>query len=83
MPEQVIPMRMRREPRNHRNAKPIDVISQLVEIRTVDARINQNQTVIATHDDSVAPHPFALPHPDAVGHLLQHSLTLSGDENCR
>src|SRR5262249_31004048 len=72
MPEQVVPVGMRGEPGDHRNAEPVHVIGELVEIGAVDAGIDQDQPTLPTHHDGVAPYPLALPDPDAVGHLIQH-----------
>ncbi|HYN63931.1 MAG TPA: hypothetical protein VES36_04950, partial [Candidatus Limnocylindrales bacterium] len=33
---------------------------------------------LPAHRDGIAPDPPALPDPDAVAHLIQHRLTLSG-----
>ena len=66
------------EPGDHRNAEPVHVVGELVQVGTVDAGIDQDQPGLPAHHDGVAPDPLALPDPDAVGHLIQHRLTLSG-----
>ena len=43
MPEQVVPVQMGREPGDHRNAEPVHVIGELVQIGTIDAGIDQDQ----------------------------------------
>ena len=78
MPEQVVPVGMGGEPRDHRKAEPVHVIGELVQIGTIDAGIDQDQPILPAHHDGVAPDPRALPDPDAVGHLVQHRSTLSG-----
>jgi hypothetical protein len=78
MPEQMIPVGMGREPRDHRNAQPVQVIGELVQIGTIDAGIDQDQPTLAAHHDGIAPDPRTLPHPDTVGHLSQRRITLSG-----
>ena len=62
----------------HRKAQPVHVIGELVQIRTVDAGIDQDQPTLPAHHGGIAPDPLALPDPDAVGHLIQHRFTLSG-----
>ena len=66
------------EPGDHRNAEPVHVIGEPVQIGTVDAGIDQDQPTLPAHHDGIAPDPLALPDPDAVGHLIQHRFTLSG-----
>jgi hypothetical protein len=69
---------MGREPGDHRKAEPVHVIGKLVQIGTIDAGIDQDQPTLPAHRDGIAPDPRALTDPDAVGHLIQHRLTLSG-----
>ena len=76
MPEQVVPVGMGGEPRDHRNADPVHVIGELVQIGTVDAGIDQDQPTLPAHHDGIAPDPLALPHPHTVGHLIQHRVTV-------
>ena len=78
MPEQVVPVGMGGEPGDHRNAEPVYVIGELVQIGTIDAGIDQDQPTLPAHRDGIAPDPRALADPDTVGHLIQHRLTLSG-----
>jgi hypothetical protein len=78
MPEQVVPVRMGGEPGDHRNAEPVHVIGELVQIGTGDAGIDQDQPTLPAHRDGIAPDPRALPDPDAVGHLIQHRIIWSG-----
>jgi hypothetical protein len=78
VPEQVVPVGMGGEPGDHRNAEPVQVIGELVQIGTIDAGIDQDQPTLPAHRDGIAPDPRALPDPDAVGHLMQHRFTLSG-----
>ena len=66
------------EPGDHREAEPVDVIGELVQVGTVDTGIDQDQPTLAAHHDGIAPDPRALPDPDAVGHLIQHRVTVSG-----
>ena len=66
------------EPGDHRNAEPVQVIGELVQIGTIDAGIDQDQPTLPAHRDGIAQDPRALPDPDAVGHLIQHRFTLSG-----
>ena len=66
------------EPGNHPKAEPIQVIGELVQIGTIDAGIDQDQPTLPAHRDGIAPDPRALTDPDAIGHLIQHRLTLSG-----
>jgi hypothetical protein len=77
MPEQVVPVRMGGEPGDHREAEPVQVIGELVQLRAIDARIDQDQPALPAHRDGIAPDPRTLPDPDAVGHLSQHRFTLS------
>ena len=65
------------EPGDHRKAEPVHVVGELVQLGTVDAGIDQDQPAVPAHHDGIAPDPLALPDPDAVGHLVQHRLTLS------
>ena len=75
MPEQMVPVGMGGEPGDHRNAEVVHVIGELVQIGTVDAGIDQDQPIFPAHHDGIAPDPFALSDPDAVGHLTQqHSV---------
>jgi RNA polymerase sigma-70 factor (sigma-E family) len=83
MPQQVIPVGMGGEPGDHRNAEPVHVIGELVQLRTIDAGIDQDQTILSAYHDGVAPDPRALPDPDAIGHLIQHRSTLSGTSTQR
>jgi hypothetical protein len=53
-------------------------IARLVQVRTVDAGVDQDQPTVAAHRDGIAPDPLALPDPHAVRHVSQHSLTPSG-----
>ena len=62
---------MGREPGDHRDAEPVQVIGELVQLGTFDAGIDQDQPIIRAHHDGVGPDPLALPDPDAVGHLFQ------------
>jgi hypothetical protein len=78
MPEQVVPVGMGGEPGDHRNAEPVQVIRELVQLGTLDAGIDQDQAILSAHHDRIGPDPLALPDPDAVGHLSQHRLNLSG-----
>jgi len=78
MPEQVIPVGMGGEPGDHRNAEPVQVIRELVQLGTVDAGINQDQPILPAHHDAIGPDPRTLPDPDALGHLSQHRFTVSG-----
>jgi hypothetical protein len=73
MPEQVVPVGMGGEPRDHRNAEPVHVIGELVQLGAIDAGIDQDQPILAAHDGGIGPDPLALPDPDAVGHLIQFS----------
>jgi len=66
------------KPGDHRNAEPVYLIGELVQIRTIDAGIDQDQPTLPAHRDGIAPYPLALPDPDAVGHLIQHRFSLSG-----
>ena len=66
------------EPGDHRNAEPVHVISELVQVGTIDAGIDEDQPTLPAHHDGIAPDPLALPDPDTIGHLIQHRLTLSG-----
>jgi hypothetical protein len=78
MPEQVVPVGMGGEPGDYRDAEPVQVIGELVQIGTIDAGIDQSQPTLAAHRDGIAQDPLALPDPDTVGHLIQHRFTLSG-----
>ena len=78
MPEQVVPVGMGGEPGDHRNAEPVQVIGELVQIRTIDAGIDQDQPTLPAHHDGIGPDPRTLPDPDTVGHLSQHRFNLSG-----
>jgi hypothetical protein len=78
MPEQVVPVGMGREPGDHRNAEPVQVIRELVQLGTIDAGIDQDQPILPAQHDGIGPDPLTLPDPDAVGHLSQHRFTLSG-----
>ena len=71
MPEQMVPVGMGGEPGDHRDAELVHVIGELVELGSIDAGIDQNQTTVPAHDDGIGPDPLALPDPDAVGHLIQ------------
>ena len=71
MPEQVVPVGMGGEPGDHRNAEPVHVIGELVQLGSIDAGIDQDQPVLRAHHDGIGPDPLALPDPDAVGHLIQ------------
>jgi hypothetical protein len=42
---------MRGEPGDHRNAEPVQVIGQLVQIGTINAGINQDQPIVPAHRD--------------------------------
>ena len=64
------------EPGDHRKAKPVQVIGELVQIGTINAGIDQDQPTLPAHHDGIAPDPLALTDPDAVGHLIQHWCTL-------
>ena len=77
MPEQVVPVGMGGEPGDHRNAEPVQVIGELVQLGTIDAGIDQDQPALPAHHDGIAPDPRTLPDPDAVGHLSQHRFTVS------
>ena len=77
MPEQVVPVGMGGEPGDHRNAEPVQVIGELVQLGTMDAGIDQDQPILPAHHDGIGPDPLALPDPDAVGHLGQHRSTPS------
>ena len=79
MPEQVVPVGMGGEPGDHRDAEPVHVIGELVQLGAVDAGIDQDQPVLPAHHDGVGPDPLALPDPDAVGHLGQHRFALSAE----
>ena len=68
---------MGREPGDHRNAEPVQVIGELIQLGTVDAGIDQDQPILPAHHDGIRPDPLALPNPDAVGHPSQHRFTLS------
>ena len=59
------------EPGDHRNAEPVQVIRELVQLGTMDAGIDQDQPILPAHHDGIGPDPLALPDPDAVGHLIQ------------
>lgn len=59
------------------HAEPVHIIGELVQLGTVDAGIDQDQSTIPAYHDGIAPDPRALPDPDAVGHLVQHRSTLS------
>jgi hypothetical protein len=59
------------EPGDHRDAEPVYVIGELVQLGAMDAGIDQDQSVLHAHDDGIGPDPLALPDPDAVGHLIQ------------
>jgi hypothetical protein len=48
MPEQVIPVRMGGELGDHRNAEPVQVIGELVQIGTIGAGIDQDQPALTT-----------------------------------
>jgi len=74
MPEQVVPVRMGGEPGDYREAEPVQVIGELVQLRAIDAGIDQDQPALPAHRDGIAPDPRALPDPDAVGHLIQHGV---------
>ena len=77
MPQQMVPVGMGGEPGDHGKAEPVQVIGELVQIGTLDARVDQGQPGLPAHHNGIAPHPRALPDPDAVGHLTQHRITLS------
>jgi len=68
MPEQVVPVGMSGEPGDHRNAEPVQVIGELVQIGTIDAGIDQDQPALPADRDGIAPDPRALPDPYAVGY---------------
>src|SRR3954451_5056053 len=74
---------MRREAGDHRGTEPLDVVGELAQIATGDAGIDQDQPRDPAHHGRVAPDPLALPDPDAVSHLSQHRLNLSGDSTQR
>ncbi len=78
MPEQVVPVGMGGEPGDHRDAEPVQVIGELVEIGAIDAGIDQDQPTFPARRDDIAKDPLARPDPDAVGHLIQHRFTPSG-----
>ena len=78
MPEQVVPVGMRGEARDHRKTEPVQVIGELGQVGPVDPGIDQDHPIVTAYDDGIAPDPLALPDPDAVGHFVQHRLTLSG-----
>ena len=61
MPEQVVPVGMGGKPGNHRNAEPVYVISELVQIGTIDAGIDQDQPTLPAHHDGITPDLRALP----------------------
>ena len=69
-------MGMGGEPGNHRQAEPVQVIGELVQIGTVDAGINQviNPSSPRTTMALLLQYRLALPDPDAVGHLVQHRI---------
>ena len=71
-------MGMGGEPGDHRNAEPVQVIRELVQIGTIDTGIDQDQPTLPAHRDGIAPDPLALPDPDAVGHLIKHQFTPLG-----
>ena len=71
MPDQVVPVGMGGEPGDHRDAEPVQVIGELVQLGTFDAGIDQDQPIVPAHHDGIGPDPLALPDPDAVGHLIQ------------
>ena len=71
MPEQVVPVGMGGEPGDHRNAEPVHVIGELVQLGAIDAGIDQDQPILPAHRDGIGPDPLALPDPDAVSHLIQ------------
>ncbi len=77
VPEQVVPVGMGGEPGDHGHAELAHVVGQLIQLRAIDAGIDQDQPVGAAHDDGIGPDPRALSYPDAVGHLSQHRLILS------
>ena len=58
------------EPGDHRDAEPVQVIGELVQLGAVDAGIDQDQPFVRAHHGGVGPDPLALPDPDAVGHLF-------------
>ena len=62
------------EPGDHREAEPVQVIGELVQLRAIDAGIDEDQPTLPAHRDGIAPDPRALPDPDAVGHLIQHGV---------
>ena len=49
MPEQVVPVGMGGEPGDHRNAEPVQVIGELVQLGTIDAGIDQDQPILPAH----------------------------------
>src|SRR4051812_50173448 len=71
MPEQVVPMGMRGEPGDHRNAEPVHVIGELVQIGTVDAGIDQDQPTLPAHHDGIGTTMALAPrwhwHHDGIG----------------
>ena|GEM_PF-2403831 len=79
MPEQVVPVGMGGEPGDYRNAESPQVIGELVQLGTIDARIDQDQPILPAHDDGIRPDPLTLPDPDAVGHFSQHRFHSTGD----
>ena len=74
----MVPVGMGGEPRDDRNAEPVQLIGELVELGTLNAGIDQNQPILPAHHDGIGPDPRTLADPDAVGHLSQHRFTLSG-----
>ena len=49
MPEQVVPVGMGGEPGDHRNAEPVQVIGELVQLGAIDAGIDQDQPILPAH----------------------------------
>jgi hypothetical protein len=41
-------------PGDHRNAEPVQVIGELAQIGTIDARIDQDQPTLTAHRDGIA-----------------------------
>jgi hypothetical protein len=75
MPEQVVPVGMGGELGDHRNAEPVQVIGELVQLGAIDAGIDQDQPILPAHRDGIGPDPLALPDPDAVSHLIQLAIS--------
>jgi hypothetical protein len=78
MPQQMIKMRMRREPSNHRNPEPLHIISKPTQLGPANPRIDENQPVLPAYHSGITPNPPTLPYPNPITHLLQHPPNLSG-----